>query len=87
MPGRLQNLNQHFVIDDSPSMREGYYGTKDQGRTKDVALVVESVVPDCLEDDKDGIDICFLNANHPATNMTVPSDVKDHINSVTTSGE
>ena len=87
MPAKYKNINQHFVIDDSPSMKAGNYGTKDPGRIVDVALVVESVVPDCLEDDKDGIDICFLNKKDTATNMTVPSDVKDFINDVKTSGE
>ena len=82
-----EHVNQHFVIDDSGSMRPGIYGFKDMGRMEDVAAAVEAVVPDCLEDDKDGIDISFINNDRMETGVTVPSAARAFIKSIKPTGK
>lgn len=88
MDANKKNINQHFVIDDSTSMRPGHFSKeKDPGRMLAVAAAVEAVVPDCLEDDKDGIDICFVNNRKTEMNVTVPSEAAAFIRGVKPSGE
>ena len=81
------HVNQHFVIDDSGSMRPGAYGGKDLGRMEDVAAAIEAVVPDCLEEDKDGIDISFIDNNKMVTGVKVPSAASAFINSIEPTGK
>lgn len=87
MSSNKAHLKQHFVIHDSNSMAPKWYSDNDLGRMKDVASVIQTVVPECLKSDADGIDINFVNSDVAMTNIQTPAKVGALINSVKPEGE
>ena len=87
MSSNKARLKQHFVIHNGSGMAPGLYGYNDPGRMKDVASVIQTVVPECLESDADGIDISFVNTDFAMTNIQTRKDVGGLIMGIKAEGE